>query len=243
VWTGFDYRGEPTPNDWPNISSQFGILDTCGFAKDNFWYYKAVWSSEPVLHLFPHWNWAGKEGQPIEVWCHSNLDRVELLVNGKSLGTQPVPKLGHVQWNVPYKPGYIEARGFRAGHLVLTDRRETTGPGVRIELRPDRSAIVADGRDAASIEVRVVDARGRLVPTAGDEIAFRASGAGRLIGVGNGDPASHESDKADHRRAFNGLCAAILQADRKPGMLVLEATSPGLRPARLEIPVNAMTSA
>jgi len=228
AWTGFDYRGEPTPYKWPCISSHFGILDTCGFPKDNFYYYRAWWGSAPVLHLFPHWNWPGKEGQPIEVWCHSNLERVELLVNGRSLGAQDVTRDGHVMWQVPWAAGALEARGYRGGAVVLTATRETTGPAAKLVLEADRPAIGADGEDVSVVTVRVVDADGRTVPVADDEATFQLTGPGRILGVGNGDPSSHEADKGTVRRAFNGLCMAIVQASKTPGALTLEATAPGL---------------
>ena len=231
VWTGFDYRGEPTPYSWPCISSHFGIMDTCGFPKDNFYYYQAWWSGKPVLHLFPHWNWPGKEGQEIEVWCHTNLERVELFLNGQSLGSQPVKRASHVAWKVKYAPGTLLARGYQGGQEVLTASRETTGAPAKIELRADRPAIAADGEDVSILEVRVVDHQGRVVPVADNEIAFQVSGAGRLIGVGNGDPSSHEPDKASQRRAFNGLCAAIVQSRKEAGEIKVHATSPGLTSA------------
>ena len=127
IWTGFDYRGEPSPYGWPNISSQYGIIDTCGFPKDTFFYFQAWWTAKPVLHLFPHWNWPGLEGKEIAVWVYSNLDRVELFANGESLGAKDVKKDGHLAWNVKYAPGYIEARGFKDGKQVMTERRDTVG--------------------------------------------------------------------------------------------------------------------
>ncbi|MGH9455315.1 MAG: beta-galactosidase GalA, partial [Terriglobia bacterium] len=190
VWTGFDYRGEPTPYGWPCINSHFGLMDTCGFPKDNYYYYQAWWSGKPVLHLFPHWNWAGKEGQEIEVWCHSNLESVELLLNGKSLGSQKMNRDSHLAWKVKYAPGVLEARGYRGGELALTDKRQTTGEPAKIVLRPDREEIAADGEDVSVIEVHVVDAQGRLVPVAENEITFQISGNGKIIGVGNGNPTS-----------------------------------------------------
>jgi beta-galactosidase len=230
VWTGFDYRGEPTPSKWPCISSHFGILDTCGFPKDNYYYYRAWWSGEPVLHLFPHWNWAGREGQEIEVWCHSNLERVELLLHGRSLGSRPVPRDGHVTWKVAFAPGTLEARGYRGGAVALTATRETTGPAARLVLAADRETIAADGQDVAVVTVRVVDADGRVVPVADDRAMFRVTGPGRIIGVGNGDPSSHEADKGTVRRAFNGLCMAIVQSTKEPGEVQVEAAAPGLAP-------------
>jgi beta-galactosidase len=239
VWTGFDYRGEPTPfNKWPNVSSQFGILDACGFPKDNFFYYKAWWGHEPVLHLFPHWNW--QPGQTVNAWCHSNLDTIELFVNGRSQGIRKMEPYGHVEWNVAFEPGTIEARGYRNGNLVLTDKRETVGAPTQILLTPDRRAIDADGEDVAVVNVGIADAQGRIVPTAGNVVSFKVAGAGGLIGVGNGDPRSHESDKASQRAAFNGLCCAILQSGKTAGDIRLEATSPGLQPAAVTISAKAV---
>lgn len=240
VWTGFDYRGEPTPYAWPCISSQFGILDTCGFPKDNFYYYRAWWQQQPVLHLLPHWNWLqfpGQQGRPIEVWCHSNLERVELWLNGKSQGSRNVPRNRHVQWTVPFQPGTLEARGYRGGKLILTARRETTGPAAAVALHPDRAAITADGQDVSVVSVAIHDAQGRAVPTADDEVQFALEGPGRIIGVGNGNPSSHEADKPDpkdlgraaRRQAFNGWCCLIVQSLRgQPGAIALRATSAGL---------------
>ncbi|MDE2265596.1 MAG: DUF4982 domain-containing protein [Alphaproteobacteria bacterium] len=243
VWTGFDYRGEPTPqNRWPNINSQFGFMDTCGFPKDNYFYYKAWWSNEPVLHLLPHWNWQGKEGQKINVWCHSNLDRVELFLNGRSQGVRDVAPLKHVEWDVVYAPGVIEARGYKGGEQVLTAKRETTGAPSQIVLRVDRATIDADGEDIAVVTVEIADAQGRIVPTAGSSVAFALSGPGTLIGVGNGDPKSHEADKGTSRSAFNGLCAAILQATKTPGTIRLDATASGLQSASLSIVTTPVAS-
>ena len=234
VWTGFDYRGEPTPYNWPCISSHFGILDVCGFPKDLFYYYRAWWSAEPVLHLFPHWNWAGKEGQEIEVWCFTNLDRVELFVNGKSAGAQDVKKDSHLAWKVPYAPGAIEARGVANGK-PLVDRRETTGAPAKIVLAPDRVKIAGDGEDLSVVVAQIVDAAGRLVPIADNEVAFAVTGPARIIGVGNGDPSSHEPDRASKRRAFSGLCMALVQSKKTPGVISVDATADGLASATTTI--------
>ncbi|MCL5004957.1 MAG: DUF4982 domain-containing protein [Acidobacteria bacterium] len=235
VWTGFDYRGEPTPYGWPCISSQFGIMDTCGFPKDNFYYFKSWWGDKPVLHLFPHWNWPGKEGQEIDVWCYSNIEKVELLFNGKSLGAQTMQRDSHVDWKVKYTPGVIEARGYQGGQHVLTARRETTGAPAKIVLQPDRQRIAADGEDVSVIAVSVVDSNGCVVPVADNLITFQIAGNGKIIGVGNGDPSSHEADKASERRAFNGLCVAIVQSNKQAGEINIRATSPELEPATVTI--------
>jgi beta-galactosidase len=240
AWTGFDYRGETTPYKWPCISSHFGILDTCGFAKDTAFYYKTWWGAEPVLHLLPHWNWEGKEGQEIEVWAYCNLDSVELFLNGASLGSQPVVKNGHLVWKVKYAPGAIEARASKGGSVVLTQWRETTGPAAKIVATADRGKIAADGQDVAVVNVTLVDAQGRTVPTAGNFVTFAVSGPGAVIGVGNGDPSCHEPDHASQRSAFNGLCMAIVQSRRgEPGAVTMRVASDGLEPAVVEIASEA----
>lgn len=223
AWTGFDYRGEPTPYGWPSVSSQFGIVDTCGFPKDNFFYYKAWWGEEPMLHLFPHWNWEQREGEEISVWVHSNLEEVELFLNGKSQGSQKVEPLTHMEWKVKYEPGVLEARGSKGGKVVLTEKRETTGPAERIKLTADRTTIDADGEDVAVVTVEVLDREGRPIPTADNQISFKVRGQGALIGVGNGDPNCQESDKESKRSVFNGLAQVILQATKTPGTISLEA--------------------
>lgn len=245
AWTGFDYRGEPTPYGWPSISSQFGIVDLCGFPKDTFYYYRAWWGKEPSLHLFPHWNFEGREGDDIPVWVYSNLDEVELLVNGKSMGTQKVPHLGHVEWKVKYEPGAIEARGRKGGKVVLTERRETTGPTVAIRLTADRTSINADGEDIAMIAVEALDQHGRPVPTAENLIRFSVTGAGALIGVGNGDPNCQESDKGQVRSLFSGLAQVIVQSTKQPGEIQIEAVKegwdgPDLTSAKLAITTKAV---
>jgi beta-galactosidase len=239
VWTGFDYRGEPSPYKWPCISSHFGIMDLCGFPKDNFYYYRAWWRDEPLLHLFPHWNWRGQEGREIDVWVHSNLERVELSLNGRRLDSRTVERYRHVSFKVPYAPGRLEARGYKGDRMLLRTVRETTGAPVRVALAADRSRLAADGEDVAMVSVSVLDAQGRPVPTADNEIAFQVSGPGRLIGTGNGDPSSHEADKGTTRRLFGGLCAAIVQSHRQPGAMRLEAASPGLQPGAMVITCEA----
>jgi beta-galactosidase len=223
AWTGFDYRGEPTPYGWPSINSQFGIVDMCGFPKDNFYYYKAWWGNEPVLHLFPHWNWEQREGEVIKVWVHSNLDEVELFLNGKSQGSKKVEPLKHLEWGVKYEPGTIEARGSKGGKVVLTAKRETTGKPASIKLTADPTEINADGEDVAVIRVESLDDQGRHIPTADFQVNFRVRGEGALIGVGNGDPNCQESDKQPMRSLFNGLAQVILQSTKTPGQIVLEA--------------------
>jgi beta-galactosidase len=240
AWTGFDYRGEPTPYGWPSINSQFGIVDMCGFPKDNFYYYKAWWGQEPVLHLFPHWNWEEREGEVVNVWVHSNLDEVELFLNGASQGKRKVEPFTHLEWKVKYEPGVLEARGSKDGKVVLTEKRETTGKPESIKLTADRTEIDANGSDVAVVRVEVLDKDGRHVPTADNMISFKISGDGALIGVGNGDPNCQESDKEPKRSLFNGLAQVILQANKNAGSVVIEAYTepwpgPKLTTAKLTI--------
>jgi beta-galactosidase len=215
VWTGFDYRGEPTPyNEWPSISSQFGILDTCGFPKDNYFYYRAWWRpDEPLVHLLPHWNWPGREGQPIEVWVHGNTDEIELRLNGRSLGRKPMPRNGHTEWRLPYTPGRLEAVGYNRGRQVARDVRETSGPPRAVRLTVDRR--VARRSEVVIANAAIIDAGGRPVPTADNLLRFSADG-GDVIGVGNGNPNSLEADVASERHAFNGLAQAIVRVGRGP---------------------------
>ena len=238
VWTGFDYRGEPTPYQWPCINSHFGILDTCGFPKDNFYYYKAWWSAGNVLHILPHWNWSGREGQPVQVWVHSNCDEVELFLNGTSLGRQTMVRNGHLEWQVNYVPGTLSARGYKAGNVVAFDERKTPGTPARVSLFPDRDVLRADGEDVVVVTVAIQDADGLIVPTANNLVQFSLSDNASLLGTGNGDPSCHEPDKASQRSTFNGLCQLILRVGRQPGQITLTAQSEGLSDARLILQVQ-----
>jgi beta-galactosidase len=235
VWTGFDYRGEPTPYKWPCINSHFGILDTCGFPKDNFFYYQAWWTDKPVVHVFPHWNWLGKEGKTIDVWVHSNADEIELTLNGELIGRQKVEPRKHLEWKVPYTPGTLVARGFRGGKEIAQDKVETTGAPAKLIVAPDRSEISADGEDISVVNVSVVDDKGRVVPTAGNLVKFGLTGDAKIIGVGNGDPRCREPDRASERSAFCGLCMAIVQAGRQPDVIKLTVSSEGLQSATLTL--------
>jgi len=236
VWTGFDYRGEPTPYpNWPSVSSQFGVLDLCGFPKDLYWYYRSCWRpDQPLVHLLPHWNWPGREGTSVDVWAFTSCEEVELIVNGVSVGRKPFKRNEHVEWKVAYEPGSIEARGFVGGRVVAQARRETAGEPRRLRLAADRPRIAADANDLAILRVEVTDANGRLMPTASNVVRFTIDGPARLIGVGNGDPNSHEPDHAPQRSAFNGLAQALVQSNGKPGLTRVTASSEGLVPAIAE---------
>ncbi|MBN1895442.1 DUF4982 domain-containing protein, partial [bacterium] len=194
-WTGFDYRGESNPYGWPAVSSQYGILDLCGFPKDIFFYLRSWWQEDPVLHVAPHWNWPGHEGRELKLTVYSNCEQVELSLNGKSLGKKDMPVNGHLEWTASYQPGILTATGYRAGRKILTKEIRTTGNPAALVLVPDRNSLNADGRDVSVITVQAKDAKGYFVPTAGNDIQFYLEGPGKIIGVGNGDPSSHEADR------------------------------------------------
>ena len=231
-WTGFDYRGEPNPMKFPATGSQFGILDYCGFPKDEAYYLKAWWTDEPVLHILPHWNLDGHEGDSIDVWVYSNCDEVQLTVNGKNLGRQAMPKNGHLSWRAVYRPGSVRAVGYKDGKRVMTETVETTGAPARIVLSADRPVIQADGRDVAVCRVELQDKKKRFVPTACDELTFSVSGPVRILGVGNGDPAYRDAERPadpDARtyrvKAFNGLAQILLQSTDEAGEATLTVRS------------------
>ena len=192
IWTGFDYRGEPTPYGWPSVTSYFGMMDVCGFPKDNVFYLKSWWGSTPVLHIMPHWNWSGMEGKEIDVWVHSNCDEVELFLNKKSLGKKKMEQYGHLEWKVNYTPGTLEAIGYKNGKKIVTDIQKTTGNAENIKLSVD--AENPSNANISVITVEVLDKKGLHIPTANDEITFAIKG-GKILGVGNGDPTSLEKDQ------------------------------------------------
>lgn len=237
IWTGFDYRGEPTPfPQWPSVSSYFGVLDLCGFPKDNYWYYRAWWKPQAhMVHLLPHWTWPGRDGEIIEVWAYGNSEEIELLLNGRSLGRRKLERNRHVSWSVPYAPGVIEAHGYIGGKRVASAQRRTAGTAHAVNLTADRRRLVADGRDLSMLTAEIVDKAGNPVPQGDALVRFTLSGPGRVIGVGNGDPTSHEPDQAMQRSAFNGLCQAIVQTNPGMGTIRITAEADGLKPASVTL--------
>jgi beta-galactosidase len=235
VWTGFDYKGEPGPYGWPCINSQYGVMDMCGFPKDNYYYYQSWWKTNPIVHLMPHWNWPGKEGQEIRVIVFANTERVELFQEGHSLGIKEMPRYGHLEWRVKYAPGTLFAKGLNGDTVAATDTVETTGAPASLRLKPVRTTLTADGEDLVPVEVDVLDAQGRIVPTADNLVTFAVHGAGTIAGAGNGNPGDHDPDKADYRHAFNGKCMVIVGAGEKAGAIQLKATAGGLKPATLKL--------
>ncbi len=239
AWTGFDYRGEPTPiYQWPSVTSHFGIMDMCGFPKDGYYAYKAAWREEPLVHIFPHWNWPEKTGQKIRLMGYTNCEEVELLVNGKSQGKQKVTPFNRLEWEVEYKPGKLEAKGFKGGKVVTRQLIETTTAPSQVHLVSDCNILKADGCDVAIVNIAIKDAKGRVVPTADNLVLFTIEGPGRIIGTGNGNPSSHEPDKASQRKAFNGYCQVLIQADKTAGEIRLKAVSDGLKGAEVILKVK-----
>ena len=231
-WTGFDYKGEPNPLSYPAVDSEFGILDYCGFEKDEAYYLRSWWTDEPVLHIFPHWNLEGHEGEPVEVWAYSNCDEVELWVNGKSMGRQKMEKNGHLKWNTIYKPGTLKAVGYKGGKKLLTEIVSTTGAPAQLRLTADRNIIRADGRDVSVVRIEALDKKGRTVPTACIDVTLSLDGGGRILGVGNGNPAWHgnqhpaaDSPNTITLPTFNGLAQVIVQSDGTAAPITLRCTT------------------
>jgi beta-galactosidase len=240
-WTGFDYRGEPTPYGWPSTSSCFGAMDLCGFPKTEFYIRQALWVKDrPVLTLVPHWNWPGKEGQPVKVMALTNADSVALSLNGKLIEEKSVDPFRMVEWQVSYAPGRLEAVAKNNGREVAHYTAQTTGEPVALRLTPDRKTLAGDGNDAVPVTVQALDKDGRPVPTANLPVEFEISGPGAIIGLGNGDPTCHEPEKGNKRSLFNGLAQVIVQSRRDgSGNLVLRAKAEGLEPAETTISLKA----
>jgi beta-galactosidase len=234
IWTGFDYLGEPTPYGWPSRSSYFGLIDLAGFPKDTYYMYKSEWTEDPVLHVFPHWNW--NIGDTIDIWAYFNCDEVELFLNGESQGTKR--KEGeelHVSWRLPFSPGTLKAVGKTKGKEVLTQTIHTAGKPAKILLTADRKNIAADGKDLSFVTVEILDANGNLVPDADNMVKFEIDGEAFIAAVDNGCQTSHEPFKANYRKAFNGKCLAVIQSNNSPGNITLKARSDGLDEAELNI--------
>ncbi|MFO7696462.1 MAG: glycoside hydrolase family 2 TIM barrel-domain containing protein, partial [Anaerolineae bacterium] len=238
LWTGIEYRGEER---WPAVHSQSGMLDTCCQPKDNAWLCRVLWAADPaIVHILPHWNWSGHEGEVIDVRVYSNCETVELYFNGQSLGEQAVDPYEPPRWGIAYERGVLQALGKRGGAVVAQDFSETTGGPAALQLAPGVPLLRADGEDACPVEVSTLDVDGTLVPTSSDLVRFSLKGDGVILGVGNGDAMSHEADAASQRHLFNGKCQVIVQAGLMAGELTLIAEADGLAPASLRIPMAAV---
>ncbi len=235
IWTGFDYLGEPTPYGWPSRSSYFGVVDLAGFPKDSYYLYKSEWTTDTVLHIFPHWNW--ETGKVVDVWAYFNhADEVELFLNDQSLGVRKKENEDlHVQWRVPFMPGTLKAISRSAGSVISVKEIKTAGSPAQIILEADRTTIAADGNDLSFITVKIVDDQGNIVPYADNELTFSVSGEGFLAAHDNGDPTNHESFRGNQRKTFNGLALGIVQAKKSTGKINIEVKSPGLTTSLLSI--------
>ncbi len=228
-WTGFDYRGEPNPMVWPATGSQFGILDYCGFPKDEAYYLQAWWTEEPVLHLLPHWNLRGHEGDSIEVWAYSNCERIELIQDGRSLGTQAMPHNGHLVWKTVYKPGRLVAKGYRHGRMVKKTIVETTGEAVQLTADVSTTTLRRNGEDVAVIDLTLLDKKGRFVPDANEEITVKVNGPAIVLGWGNGDPGFKDIERPQETdwqqaslRSFSGRAQVIIRSKQGDGAVNVE---------------------
>lgn len=224
-WNLGEYRGEAV---WPRVSSVSGTLDWCLRKKDAFWQHQAFFTDTPMVHVLPHWNFAGMEGEPIRVVAYTNQPRAELFLNGKSLGAVAVERYGHAEWQVPYAPGNIEVRVYnKVGTLTATDRRETTGAPVALRLVADTADVAANGRDLALITCEVVDAAGRVVPDAEVPVRFAVSGAGSFYSSGavNTD---HTPITSPERTTWCGTATAAVRTGKEPGECTVIATAGGL---------------
>ena len=188
-WTGFDYRGEPSPLSWPATGSQFGILDYCGFPKDEAFYLKSCWVDEPMVYVAPSWGLNTYEGRPVDLWVYSNCDEVQLTLNGKSLGKKSVPRYGHISWPVTYKSGKLVATGLKNGKKIVEQVLETPGMPVSLRVESSKQTLRPDGQDVVVLDFTVLDEKGREVPGAAVALSVSVSSNVRILGWGNGDPA------------------------------------------------------
>ena len=257
MWTGIDYLGEAFG---PSRGASSGVIDSCGFPKDGYYFYQSQWTEKPMVYLFPHWNWKGREGRFIPVWCYTNCDSVELFLNDRSIGVKAYdfprygmvdhwPKMGpqpmngipttndlHLAWDVPYEPGTLRAVGMKNGKVAVELEISTTGDPAAIALSVDRRAIRAGRRDVVHVAAKVVDGQGRVHPDADNEVTFEIQGSGRLIGVDNGNMADMTASFQGRAvKAFHGMCLAIVQSTAKAGEIQVTATSPGLKPASTSV--------
>jgi len=253
LWAGIDYLGEWP---WPLISAPCGLLDTCGFEKDSYYFFKSQWSDKPVIKLLPHWNWPGQEGKPIPVVCYTNCDEVELFANGQSLGKQAYNyfRLGatknrinysaaprrvttndlHLMWVVPYKAGELRAVGTKNGQ-VFEDVVRTCGSAANVELIADQTEIKADNNDICHVEVKILDSEGVFVPLSNDRLKFTIDGPGEVLCLDSGSPSSHEIGlHAGSINAYNGMCIAYIRAC-KPGGIRLTVSGDGIAPQSISI--------
>lgn len=240
-WTGFDYRGEPNPLAFPATGSEFGILDYCGFPKDEAFYLQSWWTDTPVLHLLPHWNLEGHEGETVSVWAYSNCDEVALYVNGKALGRKKMPLNGHLEWTAVYQPGVLKAVGYKNGRKVLTTTVATAGAPEQLSATLSKTVLQADGQDLAVVDLTVLDAKGHFAPTACVPLTVSVEGPVRILGWGNGDPAFQQMERPHQEgpfpiKSFNGHAQLLIQGTGAPGEATVRLE--GLRAAPIGLTIR-----
>ena len=251
VWTGFDYLGEPSPYDtdaWPNHSSMFGIIDLASIPKDRYYLYRSLWNrNEETLHILPHWNWEGHEGEKVPVFVYTNYSSAELFVNGKSYGkqtknNQTVENRYRLMWHdVVYEPGEVKVIAYdRNGKAMAEKVIRTAGKPHHIELSTPHHTLNADGKDLAYVTLRIVDKDGNLCPTDGRLVNFNVKGAGRYRASANGDPTCLDLFHLPRMHAFNGMLTVILQASKEAGTMELKASAKGLKSGSIQIDVKSL---
>ena len=237
MWSIFEYRGETS--GFPIVTSQFGVFDLCRFPKDSYYYYRMMWRNEPLVHIFPPWNFKVQAGQEVELFCLSNCQEVELKVNDQVILREKVdfsPESAEpwLKWHLPYTPGVLSISGFNDGKKVFQKEWVTPGKPARLRLSPDRTELAADGEDISFIRIDVLDAQGNFVPDAAEKLHIQVNGSGFLRGVCSGDPASHEKEKSDTVTAFSGSALAVVQTLEKiPGEITFKVTGEHLEEAQL----------
>lgn len=226
LWSGYDYRGESMPDGWPAVTSQFGIMDNCGFPKGGYWFVRAFLKKEPFVKILQHWNHT--PGEILDFATVTNCDEVELTVNGTPVGRKTSEPYTQLRWKAEYQPGEIKAVGYRDGLPVAEETVRTASAPAALILEPDRAALSADGADTVSVTVYAVDKDGNPVPDADNLIRFSVTGSAQIAGCGNGDPTSHENDTLPERRLFAGMCAVLVRSGEKDETICLSAESDGL---------------
>lgn len=250
VWTGFDYLGEPSPYDtdaWPNHSSMFGIIDLASIPKDRYYLYRSVWNKEAeTLHILPHWNWEGREGEKTPVFVYTNYPSAELFINGKSYGRQTKRKDGTVEnryrlmwYDAVYQPGEVKVVAYdEQGNPAAEKTIRTAGKPHHIELVTDRTSLQADGKDLAYVTLRIVDKDGNLCSNDGRLVSFKVKGAGKYRASANGDPTCLDLFHKPEMHAFGGMLTVIVQSGEKVGDIELQATAKGVKAGIIRIPVK-----
>lgn len=246
LWTGADYLGEA--NEWPNRASGAGLLDLCGFKKPLGWFRQSLWSAQPMVYICvatglggygrfaaeESWNWPSNSF--VTVLGFANCPKVTLSLNGKIFGTRRIAdERGTLYWDLPYKPGVLQAVGLDRGHEVCRYTLRTSGAPTRVELLPDTMQLHADGKDICHLEFQIVDAQGLRVPDAAPEVTFSMTGPGKILGIGNGDVNSVEDCETNTHAAYQGRGLAILQSTEIPGDITVKASGPGLEAASVTI--------